>query len=1162
MEFAGSPKRDKMEEIGERVLASHMSGKPQNQPAIFPQNDELFQIVIELSKILKSIGTNPTPQQLENVELLANSLTRQLQTIRKVPNPEIGDNSRLFESYKILSCALLLLQKYQNYRSLLIKFEELKQEYDLSKKLHKEEVEALKSNESISFRTLASNTQNCAEQVSQAKKETMAIQAQFAEYRNTANKIFSSMRKYLQLPEGTSLKDLNNEINLKIHAQQNASILDQDYDKLRNEIKTLSSQNLSIQARDKQVSEEVKSLREASIVKENQIASLIQEKESLQNRIKDLVFQQQQQQQQQIQQDFSRSCYSEPDKSDIFVLQTDLNTSKLNLETSQKKIERLKAKLKKTRDELTAVKDENDEYKQQIESIQLELHQLRLENDSNEISNYSKGSNENYDKKGEILAKEAEIEKLNSALDQIAQKLQSQANELIQQQQLKDNLICCLQKQSSLISNIIKVANESEKEIQVKDIEKGDAIALLHKVEDENSKLKMFITGVGQIFAANCAPELAGSVSNMIESLNIDTFREFFYSHIQHDNDDDSDMPSDNKNALVDRLFGYLEDQIEILQTVSNSKIITDSNKKMAILRSCSRAHKFVSEHFSSMYSTPSIFHSFGLVVDPSELTNSVKTFLQTFNKKVKNSKSSRYKLSQSSINDEDKEIGIDDLNDNDINTLGSTSRELFIIAKEAIAMNALLRNIASLLRKENQKMSSDMKQAKEQVEKVHQVENETKNRLESIEKRFNDSLASQKEAMKRSENIIESLNLLMSNDLLSLPSRLSKAVKSNEPFNSPLNSSEIESFRSKKKEQSATNDGASEDLRLKLEKAKKLKKQLKIKVASLNKQLEEVMKKQSEQIDSYKNEIESLSKMKDSLEDENNSLIKNHESNIAAINDDWQRKLADQQKGASKEVELTIDRIRSDFQSDLKSVKNDLKAKLRKAEGVAQAQKERADNLKAHYEALLESARVKLNSARKAELEAKDELVKMESENRQLKSKASSMTIDNKMLAIQLSSYEQRNDRDGTDSINNIDVKSRGIALAHSSPASPSSIVDDQVLTRMKQTALITQLEEKVDSCERQSRDFLVSVKEMFRNYSEFGDNFLTFDGAKKVLQRAVTEMNKMKEDSGKFSEAIDELNKIKSVVAPHPGVSTAFAVSVKIEQMQKEIQKLRKQI
>ena len=82
-----------------------------------------------------------------------------------------------------------------------------------------------------------------------------------------------------QLPAGTSLKDLSIDTDIKIHALQNASILDQAYDKLRNEIKSLSTQNLSFQARDKQVSDELRSLRESAIVKENQIATLIQEKE-------------------------------------------------------------------------------------------------------------------------------------------------------------------------------------------------------------------------------------------------------------------------------------------------------------------------------------------------------------------------------------------------------------------------------------------------------------------------------------------------------------------------------------------------------------------------------------------------------------------------------------------------------------------------------------------------------------------------------------------------------------------------------------------------------------------------------------------------------------------------------------------------------------------
>ncbi|OHS95915.1 hypothetical protein TRFO_37965 [Tritrichomonas foetus] len=1150
MEFAGSPQRDKMEEIGEHILARHMATKSPSNNSLIGQPDDLtdlFRTVVELSQILKAINNEPTSQELESVEILANTLTNKLHYFRKLPNPEVGANSKLFEAYKILSCALLLLQKHQNYRGLLEKYEELKNDFKVNEDLHQAVVDGFKTSEYVNYRNLSANNNKAIE-----------IQAQFDEYKKTANKIFVGIRKLLQLPEGISMNALSIEVNARLRQKQQNSFLDdrnlnlslsQDYDQLRIEIQNLNESCVNSQNRERKLNEELRRMKDSQILNENRISTLLNEKEILQQRINNLLQQlTKQSQNSQFSQlspikndpntNFSGNVVSDlnanlngsfsntNENSEVFILQADLNTSKIALDAAQKKTIRVKSKLDKAKNDIFQMSEDLSKTKEELEKTQMELQQIRLENE--ELIEQSNIKLSHKDKKEEIEEKDKEINNLKQALDNLANQLQNQANEISNERSINEKLVACIQKQSDISALSIQEGLEVQKAINQKDIEKSDAIAAMKCVEGENQKFSEFINGLAQIARSSLAPEIAVGTARAIENLQIENVgalfdtQNHFYSTQQTtlcvDIPDsyNSSQNGVNKNtnmsneALIGRLFKYVEDQVDVIQNLANNNNNISHNWRQTLMKNCSQTIKFVKDYFPAFIKSQqssqqnnhmneseswsfyendennelSIFQNFGLIVDPNELAESLKRFLFDFN-----------------------------------GVKSKEARELFDIAKQAIAMNSLLRNIASMLRRENETFTKENNELEKLLE-------ETKNnddlRLNEAEERINELLNQNEVSEKRYYSLKNSLQQLASSGACKLPSKL---IRDLENDSMTLSTKDIMNFS---KSIHDDEDNNKKQINSKLLSTQKINKSLKQKINLLNKKVETMQQQEDRKIE----ETSQLHSINQALNDEIDKIKKKNEMEIASLHEMFNKKLAEQQKFASRDAASVIEKIRSESKTEIKKIKSDYKEKLRKVNENLTSQTNRADSIKKHYETLLQSLRTKLNQSRTVEISVRDDISNLEKENSQLKAKLSSLSVDNKMLQIKLSSIEDKNKRE-------------------------SSFNDEY--SRLQQLASSAKFEEKLDKLEKKSSDFLLTLKNTFLGFYENGENFFDFENAAKALKNVAENMRELKDYSAKQNAAIDELNKIRAFISPKPGVSTALAVSMKIEQLQKEILEIR---
>lgn len=1043
MEITGSPKRNKMEEIGERVLASHMRDESKSTSNFLQSNDpqnSLLQSVVGLSRLLKSSKGNVSNQQMEKIRLYVNQISHLLNQIGKTPTPEIGENNLLFESYKVLSCALLLLQNNQ---------------YSLFQS------RSLPSNQSNSF------------QLSQIKTEINSIETQFNEYRKSSNKIFKLVRDYFQISNATSLDDLYLELQQKIQNNNFMKAYSMQFPTNTSQMK-----NFSISLKDKQIN---------SMIAENQL---------LQNRVNDLTIQNSS-----LRNQIENVHSIENDKSEVILLQTDLSQSKMNLEASTRKIEHLKGKLNKTRNELSVCTDNAENYKRKLEETEMELQEMRLEKEAaSSIPTQSTLI--------QPIENSVDIEKFNTALDKIGEQLQNQSKEVAQVQKIKDNLISCVQKQNSVITIILNKAKEMETKVKLLEIEKNDITKSRNEQINENKKLKQFVSGVGQILSANANNDNQQEITKIIESLDLDVFRDLFYRIVNVKKVDGS---------MVDRLFSYLESQIEIINSLAEQ---SNQTAKSNILQSITKCEQFIKENRKSDFPIRSpLFDSLGVVVDENKFSLSVENLLKKFRRNTNG------------------RLLIDNYDELE-------SHELFDIALQAIAMNSLLRSIANDCKEQSAKDQDILSSQSEKFKKVAKALGKAKNELEIMKSQFRNEIEKSKIQIIKFGMIKQSLKIMIEKGCLKLPTRLQKAIETNHSMKSPLSEDEIEAFHKSQTDFIASIENCQkekQELSDQLNAEKEINQNLMNQNETIQKDLEIIQQREKENSLKLNADIKSFSNAKSELQNERNELIAIHKIEIEKLKNDFNRHLADLQKNSEIETNQCIQKVYADYQRELKSTKNQLKEKLKKAENLAKSQTDRADSLKDNYERLLQASRDRLKQSKEEESEVRQQLEQAVKENISIKAQLSKLQIENKMLNIQLLSSQSNEDEN--------------------SQTKFTQLMNQDSKTIVKQNSVISQLEEKIEKKEKETLEFCIHIKELFREYITSGQNFLSFETIREILNRASCDIIEIKDENRRLKESENELDRIKAVIKVQPGVSISHTVSMTIESMTKEIQKFRNQ-
>ena len=1020
---------NQMQVLGEKVLARHISSGqrfPQDEMA---RSDNLYQIVFDLGKLLRSLPNSPSDSDLESVESLAKSLMDQLDQRKSSPDAETSPNGPLFESYKILSCALILLHRHE----------------------------------------------------SSAKRE---IKHQLNDFRKKTGTALSLMKRFLQIPEDAKLDELCNELANKIKIQQTAARVaidnDKQYDQLKSEIKTLSDSCLSSQTREKQLVDNIRKLKELNALQNNKIETLTKEREILQERINMIIQNRKAQQQSYVETtnlnpnglasslsfnnitaNNTNVTPSFDDTSQIYMLKTDLTMTKNTLDNSNKKINRLKEKLSKAKNDLndansslSKIRDENDKLHMEIQQLQLENEELNKQTETNQSLS-----------KNEIEESHANIEKLQDSLDIIVNQLNLQVSEIKQIYDSRYKLLELLDMQSKAVVFIEEELKQKNKETEILGHEKNSLLAQNRNLEKENQKFKKFVSNFKKHVQESSflTQDSIVSISKALEKLEPEAICAFLsdegndISSLEKPpiSTDNSELPSppkkENKSStkavLINRLFTYVEDQIDIIMSIAeNDKM--DKDKKALILQSCASTEKFLNENKNiinhefegsflfgnSTFDSISIFRSFGLGIDPNSFSEAVKKFLLTFE-----------------------------------NVKSDEARELFDVAKQAIAMNALLRKIAEMLREENESLTNNVKDISAELDDVKRaadINNDIFCQINQLPNEDESKLLALRSA----------LTQLIDNGVVKLPSKLLSELNNNKIIT--ITSDEINSFSQAqlKKEKRR---------QLKIVKEQKANKALQKTIEELSDKLREFEKSQ----ELNQNENNELRRKVQYYQSEIEAIHSNYQNEINSLNDSFGQKINNQKQVSQRDSLAILEKARADFKEEMKALKKEYKEKLRKANEETSAQENRVNSIKKHYESLLQSLRTKLTQARSSEVQVINEFNSLENEIRQLKSKVSSLTVDNKILELKLSTAEGKNQREKS---------------------------DNGEQSRIVKILLDKQVEEKMQVIELQQKHFFQKLRTIIKKFDDcFSGEITSFEGAEYALKGILDNYNTYKQKS-----------------------------------------------
>lgn len=1066
-----------MDEIGGKSDSSQISEELDISLSIFNSNEfgDLCTKVVNLNQLVRVIPNEPTQEQLESIEYAVNEL---LENLKETSNDETTENDihTLFDAYKILTESLLILRQHQNNDGLYRrKYEEIKKEYELQEKIHQIEIENYKKEDN-------SSSHSYADQIEEAKNELKSIRSQFENYKKKVDKSVSSIQEMMQLPENTTIKTLKNEISIKLKNLSNkiqASDLEkekQKNEKLLKELKNVKEQCSSHQANERLKDEEIKKLNESLSLFESQIASLTKEKNEIQNENSDFQ------------------------ENKLFLTQTELGSLNIKYTDLIEKLERLKKKLEKARNENSQLKDEDTQNKAIIERLQLELQQSKLENEELQAENNLNNSNKKA--LNEIQAKNIEIEQMNTAIEKVVLQLSNQTQEISKMNEIKDKLIGFIQKQSEIISAFSKETSNLQTQIKKKENEMNEYYQVVKKYDDEIDSYKCFINGIIRLVSINMGQALAAPVIKSLQQLRVDGLESIFKNvpepseTIISNSIKETDIK--NPNEINKRLFQYVEDQINIIQSIASAELLGQSTSSN-ILKSCQEADEFVRSFAPSFYDEPSIFSSFGLVVHPSKLSNSLRNFLTTFG-----------------------------------NVTSPESRELFDIAKQAIAMNSLLRSVASIIRNENGRVYDEMQKTVENLSELRKSDSsDAESRLSETEKLLSRAITQKESSARKLEELKSTLKKMMEKGF-ALPQKITDDLDNDGSFY--IDSSEIEppNFQESEigyyqKEEESQQIENIEFLRDKLAKSQNKVKTLKKKIEFLLKKFDKLRKK----IPKLEEEKESLKTSISQLSSEYENYKEETKNKFNEMKEIMKQKIEDQQQSTINDAASQIDQIRAEFKNQMKQKSLEMKEKLKKVTKQCENQTQRADVLKNHYESILQNLREKLSKSRETENQAKNQVSEYEIEINKLKSKIASLMVDNKMLNLRLSSFEEKNKFD-------------------------QNLAENQI--KMKKLAVDSKIEEKINQLERRNNEFIIKIADALKKCSSSYTNIDSFEKVEYCIQNVVSQISELNSKMAKLTEFQSEINKIRSFLMIDANSSTYEAVSEKIEKLNMLIVELKK--
>ncbi|OHT03791.1 structural maintenance of chromosome [Tritrichomonas foetus] len=810
------------------------------------------------------------------------------------------------------------------------------------------------------------------------------------------------------------------------------------------------------------------------------------------------------------------------DSTRIFVLESELKSTKVKLNEYEVQNHKNKEKIHAFKQKIQLLQDNVKLLNNKNEMLKMKNDKLTVEKDD-----YLSGQNAKDEAKDEsqiidIQFIQKENQKLNSALSELAVEMESLTIELENESRTKNDIFVLYQRQAQVLS-----ASETQiKAMQMQLNKKDDELRLS---KDSNEKLKLqalkkfkcdhkeVVDHVRHFFAStryssnpiniqnsenNQFNEKIDGILNNTEQDTISFVLQlinFLMNYISEINNSNS-LNNQTNNEIIklqdqnDRLFVYISNILRFIDQLANSgelqSWIIDASYQIdyraQLLGQYGRIETFINQNCHSTE-----------LNDICENITDFPIFLNNFT----NGKC------------------IDD------------NREHILMMQLCFMANDLLHKFTDKLLTQNNTLKTDLNHVKRELiqtsnetdEKIKDATkdivlelSEEKRRRLKVEETLN-KITKKLSACKSADSAVQQCLGFLDGDIESLSEDV-KVVQSLQK--------ELQKLTSEKEEAYQANQ-------ILASKAKESIRKLKTIIKSQAAQLEE--------FDKVKGRIKDLNDEKTSLL---NSLNQQQTENVkqSSALKDLQRKMKENEalKEASlskykEESELQISSLQEELDEwkkksesndisiheEARRMKRDYKMKMRKMHNDLILQTQRNEETRKHFEPLLADLKEKLKAAKESEVRMEENLQQAENEKKLMKAELSSTRIDMKMMQMKLNAAEDKINREKNLIESQFRMKFVGQESKHQS-----------------------ELDEQKNEFDSMFHSFLVSICEKFKDFVDFNE-MITESSVHKTLDKVCSKIEETDRKVKEFESLNSEVNNLRALLGIQPNDSILPAIS-----------------
>ncbi|OHT14462.1 hypothetical protein TRFO_15109 [Tritrichomonas foetus] len=1075
--------------------------------------DELYFHTTNLSSLLKSNGieniNSQVPDNFDMTEInqAIQTILSDLNVINKMPTADVGPQSVIFEAFRLLTFTFLTLPKVhpneQFHQSLLNENNILKEkinniQYHYNNKLKNSTNKICNEVNSLQIQNekLEKENEKLNSRISdlEQSKDSLLIEKQSQDTSFTPFENSTELVNYLA--EDFNLQNADKEfendslVNTEEIIQSDPSKANKNtMKKLDKELNILKIQINQLQYQQNQnddsLLEKIESLLSLVEKYQNAIKRVNNENDSLASQLKMAI------QENIVLSSTKSSKSSSPEGSDdlncarIFVLQNDLQSIKL-------KYKHLNAKNKKLKDKIQELTEQHQKHLEKIKSDDYKINKLKqelniLHFEKDDLLNKSKINSSNSTLLAELKCKKEENVKLAMAFSELSDHLSSISEELSKESKSKNYLYEIVQKQAAVISQYEKLQQKAENEIQQNQ-------ETLKKSNETINNLKTEINHV-----SNQKTKMNDNIEERSSEV-LDHIKDFLETRsIPKSISDDINtiiMQDDNPLTQIIALVDFLL-YVSMIKGKKSKKINRKSEQQITRLTNyCGNLLQFIDQLANS-----GEMQKWIIGTKPEEdfrplllaQCNRIESFIRQYRDLPINH-----------------ELFLDFPTrvENFLNQYDFNEREYYLILQLCTTANDVLRRYAQNLTEANHHLIQDVHELRHELKLIN---DESKSKIDDIQSSMNTKV---KRVENQRKNLETTLNLIR------------KVIVETKDTNEAINQCCIII-----KENTKADDSNNEYTAAILEKIKKANfdKELVVKhCLDKDKKIKIMKKKNSEllqNIDILQKQVNQMTKEKLELNEtlettyvEMTNLqkaIENQNYNID-MNNDYQNQAIEQLKNDNQRqinfLEHEIEEWKNKFQNlensivDEKcSIKKENKLQIKHLQDELSIQKGQNDEIRKQYDALINKYKEKYENAKKSESSIKNEFEKNSVQLKQISAELASSKIEQKMLKMKISSYEEKMKRE-------------------------KNLLETQYKMNLMniETKQETLLEKQKAELESMNHDFLVLICEKFKEFFDF-NQIISDKSVLNVLEKVKRELQRMSEKICFLESNSSEINTVR---------------------------------